>query len=313
MFNHILVPLDGSFLAECALPHARALAQAFGARVTLLRIVEGARGALPADPLSWRLDRTESQAYLNRVAVRLKQDGLRVEVVSLEGEAAARTIGFVADHDVDLILLSSHGQSGLDGWNVSSVVHRIILRARVSVMVVGASSAVANGPIDYQRLLVPLGYSRRTEQVLPLAVELARRGQAELVVVRIISKPQMLRWLPHTQEDNELAERIMERGRLEAERYHDELQRYWRLDMWPRLLVSEDIVKELYDLIDQEKVDLVVMSAHGYSGETGWPYDSVVIHLITYGTKPLLIIQDLSSDDIGPSQAELAARERQGH
>ena len=69
MIDRILVGLDGSPLAERALPHAAAVAQAFGAELVLMRVLEDdAKSGGPVDPVAWRLRRSEAQAYLRRVA-----------------------------------------------------------------------------------------------------------------------------------------------------------------------------------------------------------------------------------------------------
>lgn len=140
MFDHILVPLDESRLAEYALPHAVTLARAFGARITLLRVVEressGDLGRAIIDPLRWQMRKAEARAYLGELAARFAEAGLQVDTILLEGPAAERIVEFTRDHAVGLIILSTHGQSGLSGWNVSSVVQKVILRAHVPVMIV---------------------------------------------------------------------------------------------------------------------------------------------------------------------------------
>jgi nucleotide-binding universal stress UspA family protein len=63
----------------------------------------------------------------------------------------------------------------------------------------------------------------------------------------------------------------------------------------------------------EEPVDLVVLSAHGYSGSAEWPYGSVALNFIAYGTTPLLIVQDLVESEARRSKAEAAAAESKGH
>jgi hypothetical protein len=65
----------------------------------------------------------------------------------------------------------------------------------------------------------------------------------------------------------------------------------------------------IYDLVDQVEADLVMMSAHGYTGKSRWPYGGLVISFIAYGNTPLFILQDLPRERIEPTEAELAARE----
>ena len=180
MFEHILVPLDGSSLAECVLPHTVAIAQAFGSQVTLLQALErgpGADRARSVDPLGWHLRRVETEAYLDGLAARIRKLGVSTQSRLLEGQAAEQVIEFARQrqHGVGLIILSSHGRSGLSEWNISSVGQKIILRAHVPVMIVRAYEPCAGnvGSLRYGRLLVPLDGSQRAECVLPLVTALA--------------------------------------------------------------------------------------------------------------------------------------------
>ncbi len=318
MFEHILVPLDGSSLAECVLPHVVAVTRACGARVTLLQVLERPRAPGPArfvDPLGWYITEAETRAYLDGWMARLQEAGLQAQGVLLEGPAAERIIEFVHTENVSLVLLSSHGRSGLSGWNVSSIVQKIILRAYVPAMIVRAYQPVVREltGLRYQRLLVPLDGSQRAECVLPLVTCLARFHKSEVLLVHVVSKPQMLHRVPAAPEDIELVERITERNREEAARYLEQLRSRLEIDVRIRLLVGSNVATTLHDLAEEENVDLIVLSAHGYSGESRWPYGSLVVNFIGYGTTPLLIVQDLSLDKVRRTKAELIARERKGH
>jgi len=318
MFEHILVPLDGSSLAECVLPHVVAVARAFGSRVTLLQVLERTQTPSPVrfvDPLGWYINEAECRAYLDKWNTHLREAGLRVESKLLEGQAADRIIEFARDASVDLIVLSSHGRSGLSGWNVSSIVLKIILRAYVPTMIVRAYQTVISDltGLRYKKLLVPLDCSQRAECVLPLVSTLAQFHESELLVVHVVSRPQMPRRPPVPQEDVELVNRLIERNRQEAAKYLERLQSWLDVGIQTRLLVSGHAAATLHDVAEQENVDLVVLSAHGYSGGTKWPYGSLVINFIGYGTTPLLIVQDLSPEEVRHTVAEMSARERKGH
>ena len=116
MFKRILVPLDGSSLAECVLPHIIAFAKVFDAEVTLLQALEPPRNSAIAraiDPVEWELVKAEADAYLNEATDRLKNYGLKVKSCLEEGQAAERMIEFAHQNNIDLIVLSSHGRSGL--------------------------------------------------------------------------------------------------------------------------------------------------------------------------------------------------------
>lgn len=318
MLDHILVPLDGSPLAECVLPHTVAMAQAFDAQVTLLQVLGRAptTGRIQSvDPLSWHIRKAESGSYLDGLVPRLQKVGLQTEKALLEGQAAERIMEFARDRNASLIILSSHGRSGLSGWNISGVAQKIILRACIPTMIIRAYRSVTSDltGLRYKRILVPLDCSRRAECALPLATTLARFHESRLLLAHVVSKPEMPRRAPHTQNEIELAHQLTELNQLEANRYLEQLQSRLSVDAPSHLQVSDNAAATLHELVAQENIDLVVLSAHGYSGGTKWPYGSVALNFIAYGATPLLIVQDLSQDELESTQAEMATREHQGH
>jgi nucleotide-binding universal stress UspA family protein len=318
MLDHILVPLDGSSLAECVLPHTVALAQAFDARITLLQVLGHAQTSSRTpiiNPLDWHIRKAEAESYLDGVVPRLRKIGLQTERALLEGRAAERIVEFAQDQGASLIVLSSHGRSGLSGWNISGVVQKIILRACMPTMIVRAYQSVAGDltGLRYRRMLLPLDCSQRAECALPLASTLAQFHQSELLLTHVVCRPEMPRHAPHTPEEVELANRLTEVNRTEASKCLRQLQSRLRSDTQIRLLVNDNAATALHTLVQQEDIDLVVMSAHGYSGGNKWPYGSVALNFIAYGTTPLLIVQDLSQDELESTQAEMATREHKGH
>lgn len=314
MIERLLVPLDGSPLAECTLPHAVAIARAFGAQITLLRVLEREKPR-SVDLLEWHIRKAEVSTYLDGVAGRLRALGLQVEKEIREGPAAESIVEFAHEQRIDLILLSSHGRSGLSGWNISSVVQKIILWACMPTMIVRAYQAIPASLADlrYRCILVPLDGSPRAECALPLATTLARHQQAQLLLAHVVCRPEMPRRAPPTREDVELAEKLMRRNLLEASRYLEQLRQHLAPDTQTCLLQEDSAALALQELVRQREADLVVLSAHGYSGSNKWPYGSVALNFIAYGTTPLLIVQDLSPGELERTQAEMAAMEYKGH
>lgn len=316
MFKRILLPLDRSSLAECVLPHAVAVARAFDSQVTLAHVMgqrDRASWRRAVDPLNWQIKRAEAESYLADLALRLQNAGLQAEKVILEGPAAERIVEFSRKNDIPLVMLSSHGQSGLSSWNVSSVVQKIILRAHTSIMIVHAYQPVSPDVtgLRYRRLLLPLDGSQRAECVLPMASTLARSHEAHILLAHVVRRPEMPRRTRPTDDDVELADRIVERNQAEATQYLEQLRPRISGETQARILVSDHVAATLHELVDQEKIDLVLFAAHGYSGQTRWPYGSVVNSFITYGTTSLMIVQDLPQDRIEPTWAEVVA-ERDG-
>jgi nucleotide-binding universal stress UspA family protein len=321
MINHILVPLDGSALAECVLPHVSAIAQAFNARITLLHIADipyEIRGRHVIDPLDWHLQKHEAKAYLDQISGQLRGTDLKVDHVILDGVAAQCIIDFAQNTHVDLIALSTHGQSGLSGWNISSVVQKIMLRSFKSTLLVRAyqSCIIDFAHIHYNRLFVGLDCSTRAECILPVAIRLTQFYNAQLVLGTVIQKPELVyRFLP-SDEDVELSARITDRNYRMACQYLEQLRSQFSLlgiDLESRLVVSDNMTASLHDMVEQEDPDLVMLVAHGRSGERRWPYGNIANNFIAYGTTALMITQDLSADEIRQTKAEMAALETKGH
>jgi nucleotide-binding universal stress UspA family protein len=318
MFERILVPLDGSSLAECVLSHVIALATTRDASVTLLRVLEKQREAERAafvSPLDVHLDNVIAQAYLTEMAERLSQAGVLVGTAISSGSAAVQIVAYAQQNEIDLIVMSSHGRNGLSSWNMSSVAQKVSARAHRSVMVVHAY-APANEKVDivtYRRLLVPLDGSQRAECVLPIAASLARAHDARLVLAHVVRKPEMPRQLWTNDEERDLLEQLTTCRQRRAESYLEGVRQRLPVHADIELQESVDVAGALQELAEGDAFDMILLSAHGYSGSTRRTYGSVTASLIGYCSMPLLIVQDLAGEQLVPSQAELVTREHQGH
>src|SRR5690606_11819347 len=146
-------------------------------------------------PLDWHLRKAEARAYLQQISQAWAEAGVKAAPILIEGPPAERIIEFANQDHTDLIVLSSHGRSGLSEWNVSSTALKVILRAGRSVMIIRAYQAddtwATSEPADYSRILVPLDGSRRAEGVLPFATRLASRHSAELLLAHVVPQPYM--------------------------------------------------------------------------------------------------------------------------
>ena len=240
--------------------------------------------------------------------LRLQEAGLLTETHILEGFAAEQVIEFADTHAPQLIILSSHGQSGLSDWGVSSVAQKIVLRAHTSVMIVRAAQPMAPDITDlrYQRILAPMNGAQRAETILPVAAALARVHDAHIVLAHIVQKPAMPRRTLPSHEDVALADQLVERNQAEAARYLEQLQSRIAGKVETRILVSERLTATLHELVEQEKVDLVLLSAHGRSDQTRAPYGDVVSNLIAYGATPLVIVQDSAQAQTAPVSTTMA-------
>jgi nucleotide-binding universal stress UspA family protein len=318
MFHHMLVPLDGSSLAEGVLPHAVAVARAYDARITLLHVAECPardRDSPPIDPLAWQMRKTSTQAYLNELSQCLEKTRLSIDTVLLEGQPAPRIIEYAHTNNVDLIALSSHGEGGLSGWNIGSIVHKLVQRAHVSALIVRAYCSPAANLTDlhYQRILVPLDGSPRADYAVGPAVRLAEYHHAQLILTHVVTKPHLFPHMPPRPEFADMVERLQEYNSREAAHYLEQMKTRLNGNVTTRIAIGDDVAVRLHQLVQEEAVDLIVVSAHGKSGKTLWPLGSVSANLILYGASSILVMQDLLAEQIEPTYAERFAQERAGH
>src|SRR5258708_23107845 len=274
MLDPILVPLDGSLLAECVLPHVVALARAFEARVTLLRVLSqdhATESVQSVDPLNWQIGKAEARLYLERIQAQLQKAAVQTQTATTEGLAAECITGFTRSEGMNLIILSTHGASGLNKWGISSVVQKVVISAPTSVLIVRAHQPVDGGLTeqDYKRILVPLDGSWRAEYVLPMISRLGRFHAAEIHLAHVVRKPEMARHMPLSQDDRDLSQRIVARNQEEAAHYLEGLQLRLALEglnVHTHLLTSENPAATLHEFVEQAQINLVPLTPHGHSG-----------------------------------------------
>lgn len=142
-YKHILVPLDGSELAEVALMDALALARLSLAEVTLLKallptegVIEiGAHDAIYVDKI-WQINKKQSLEYLESVRDRINNEPIKIHVAVEMGPAAETIINYARKHFVDLIVMATHGHSGLKRWVYGSVADKVLRGSFLSVLLV---------------------------------------------------------------------------------------------------------------------------------------------------------------------------------
>lgn len=144
MYKQILVPLDGSALAEEALVHARYLAERFGSKIILLRVLVSPYAIAAPDLILAGYDAADenfaqvAQEYLQGVAADLQAAGFQAVVRTCEGPVAEAIIDHASDIGVDMIVMSTHGRGGLSRWVYGSVADRVLQAAPCPVLLVRA-------------------------------------------------------------------------------------------------------------------------------------------------------------------------------
>jgi nucleotide-binding universal stress UspA family protein len=206
----ILVPLDESKLAERALTPAIHIAAGMSAEIVLLHVVVPLDIDLILPEASLTHAVGEAEAYLAAIRTRFAAAGavMTTDVV-VGSRAATAVVNYTQKNDIDLIVMSSHGRSGLTRWRYGSVTAKLLRQSPCAVIVTPAPDEIGPEPFTSRRILVPLDGSEMATQALEPAVALAQALSAELVLLRAVS-------LPFMPLEQMATERSMEQNESEA-------------------------------------------------------------------------------------------------
>ncbi len=164
MFNHLLVPLDGSHLAEAALPAAMELATKFNSKITLVWVIQpphlimtAANGSIYAQLLTKMRNQSEQDAhvYLRGHQGSLRQQGYTVTASVTVGENVADALLDVASSlEVDTIVMSTHGRGGISRWVFGSVADKVLRHAEVPVLLIRAKEETLDSQAKDKEIVV---------------------------------------------------------------------------------------------------------------------------------------------------------------
>ena len=144
-FRHILVPLDGSPLAERAIPLATALAEKFGSEILLLRVLDIPKPTPPTSHLEvtigWVREaraqaHEEAQSYLDAQQQEVYRQGIKVRALMRDRSPAEDILQVARSEKIDLIVMSAHGQGGLARWTFGSVADKVARHSPCPVLLV---------------------------------------------------------------------------------------------------------------------------------------------------------------------------------
>jgi nucleotide-binding universal stress UspA family protein len=159
--------------------------------------------------------------------------------------------------------------------------------------------------MTYDRIFLPLDGSKRAECSLPLAKSIGAVHHSIIFLTHIVEEPILPKQTPLSESDKKLVHRLTEININEAEKYLNSLKDQFEGNNVQTIIeTSSKTTIALHDIVDRKNIDLVILSAHGYSGENRWPYGNITLNFIAYGTTPLIIIQDLPEDEIAKTLAE---------
>ncbi|MDY6918124.1 MAG: universal stress protein [Chloroflexota bacterium] len=304
-YRRVLVPLDGSALAEIVLTYARELSAKLGLRTTFFRVCNPEE----ADELA------TCQAYVQRVAEDVRAQwqerttslpaNLHQEAPTAEGDVAAgypaeEILRYAESNGVDLILMATHGRSGIGRWAMGSVADKVLRVSTVPVWLVRASvpDEIVNDKWPRKAMLVPLDGSALAESVLPHVEALAEQRGTDQVDVVLLT---VCEFTDVPDEHGNGSPSGWERGmRREIEaskgaacRYLAQVQKRFN-DRAIRVrseVIVGDPAKAIIEYASGYPFTLIAMATHGRSGIGRWAYGSVADKVLRSVTSPLFLVR----------------------
>jgi len=278
MFERILVPLDGSQLAESVLIQVRRLLAQKDAELILLRVVTlpPAAEADAGEPLNLLWSRATE--YLQNLAGRLSSEGLRIRVRVLEGFPAQEILEVAKKEKVSLIALSTHGRTGLSRWVFGSVTEKVLRASPVPVLAIpsfvgigGDAFVRAAQELPFKKILVPISAAELSLDVLPPAMEFANLFESKVALVNVCEG---IECTVPVHEMRMAFERLRDGG-----------------------IPTEPIVKQgdpavqILEACREQGADLIAMTTHGRSGVSRWLLGSVAERVLRTANVPLLVVR----------------------
>jgi len=292
VYRNILVPVDGSKLSERALVLAVPLADQHNAKLTLITVNEpiedltlggGAPVRDSALDITWRKERG---AYLKKLLARVtRRTESPVEAVTLEGRVAPALAAYAAGHDVDLIVMCTHGRGGFQRLWLGSVADGLSRRTAVPLLLArggrAPGSRMLHDPL-FRRILVPLDGSDRAESALHAACTLAGDAKVVITLAHVLH--------PMT---------VVAAGNLASDRERDVITSYLdplatsirteRLTVDTDTRVSTNVARALLEMAEENEDDLIVISGQGMSGLERLVVGSVADKLIRTARVPVMV------------------------
>ncbi len=282
--RRILVPLDGSRLAERALPYSEAISLNTGGELILFTAVATSNENLD-HPM---------RAYLDVSAKALKSKRVKTSTAIAHGNAADEILKFVDRNEIDLIIISTHGRSGIGRWLLGSTAMKLLYGTSVPVLLV-KSKAPKVSKVEFKKVLVPLDGSRFSEVAIPHVRDLTVRRDKEIILIRVGEPPVLIAdrspdvkpsWEEYLAS---LVAEIERQGIAYLQRIEAELQPSGA-NVRTQSIVGEP-TKNILQVAQQENVDLIAMTTHGRTGISRWVYESVATKIVEESIQPVLLIR----------------------
>lgn len=313
MFQHILVPLDGSPLAEQALPVAARLARACGGTITLLHVVDVSHAYVSYGAMQPIIARDAIEAslasgksYLDSVRSHSDLAGVSVKEQVILGLASIVILSVLDEQAFDLVVMSSHGYTGVKHWMLGSTAEKVAHHAPVPVLILRKEKPLrVHDGTRFIRALVPLDGSARSQGAIApaaaLVTALASPGQGELHLTQVIVWPEGVGEAEKEALLQEIRQHLQDISVSVRERLMVEFGPDLQLAITWSITLDRDIVEGIVRIAEHGErtseagevraSDLLAMTTHGYSGIHKWTLGSIAERVLHATELPVLLVQ----------------------
>jgi nucleotide-binding universal stress UspA family protein len=277
MYKKVVIPLDGSPLAEVAMPYAEEVAGKMGCEIVLLSVLSS------DEPEEYQNNHKYTSTMIDTTRRQVEKylgdkgnKGIKIGAATRVGNPAEGILDYVDKGHMCLLVMATHGRSGVGRWAVGSVADKVV-RATMRQPLLLIRAKGAHPDVRAKRILkkalVPLDGSTESESVIPYLNEVAQSLQMELTLLRVISK-----------NNGNFAD---------ADAY---LQGWCRRFKENGITAGYEVrpgspAEQIIDLADEFASDMVAMSTRGQTAINLWSLGSVAQKVLLGGNTPLLLIR----------------------
>lgn len=276
MFDRILIATDGSDCARRAAKYGLELAARYDAAVDVVAVYGGDDG--------------QGETILDDVAGMAADVGVAVDTELLSGKPAKSIVGYAADTGADLIVVGRRGRSGVRERLLGSITERVLRRSGPPVLTVPGSEVDADTGTAYDDVLVTTDGSDLAEEAGPYAADIARRFEAILHVLNAVDVQAEAGVFNAGGVDREYIERLERKGQRAVD---DLIAALDTTDLDVREAVVQGYAPDVItDYVEDNDVDLVVMSSEGQSNLAGQQLGTVAGRVLRAVDRPVLVVTE---------------------
>jgi nucleotide-binding universal stress UspA family protein len=310
MYHKILIPLDGSDLAEEALKHAQEPATKLENEIILVHVCSPDECHCEVNKCYVQpMHRVyiEHTAYMFRDTLeRLGARKTKVNWETLVGDPATEIIRYSKENDVGLILMATHGGSGMKHWDLGSITNKVLRKSDVPIQLVRVfpPTEKARSSWPNRKILALLDGSELAEKILPYVSQQAEMSGVEVVLLRVCKPPDvetlissdlMPKNYSHTSpvKWTEYIEQQTAKYKKMAKKYLTRIEKQLKkkgCKVKSEVLVGEP-VDQIISYVSENPFNFIIMSTHGHSGQTWWDFGSVADKVLHATSNPILLIR----------------------